>query len=114
MPPINHATYDISMEEISYKMTQDIPLCDGVELICTGEIKQESFLDKRGNILFSPEEKATILNKQMATDKSTNIVQNILKKQFPKIARLQDTIIGKTQVFDIIMDMYIQIPHTVD
>ena len=90
-------------------MTQDIPLCDGVELICTGEIKQES-----GNILFSPEEKATILNKQMVTDKSTNIVQNILKKQFPKIARLQDTIIGKTQVFDIIMDMYIQIPHTAD
>ena len=50
----------------------------------------------------------------MVTDKSTNIVQNILKKQFPKIAGLQDTIIGKTQVFDIIMDMYIQIPHTVD
>ena len=104
------------MKEISYKMTQDIPLCAGVELICTGEstVVGKSFSDKRRNILFSSEEKATILNKQMVTDESTNIVQNILKKQFPKIAGLQDTIIVKTLIFDIIMDMYIQIPHAVD
>ena len=29
LPPINDDTYDISMEEISHKMTQDeVPLCD--------------------------------------------------------------------------------------
>ena len=51
--------------------------------------------------------------KQMLTDESTNIVQNILKKRFPKIAALQDTVIGKTKAFDIIRneERYIQIPH---
>ena len=38
----------------------------------------------------------------MLTDESINIVQNILKKRFPKIAGLQDTVIGKTKAFDII------------
>ena len=38
----------------------------------------------------------------MLTDESINIAQNTLKKSFPKIAGLQDTVIGKTQAFDII------------
>ena len=38
----------------------------------------------------------------MLTDESINIAQNTLKKQFPKIAGLQDTVVGKTQAFDII------------
>ena len=73
----------------------------------------KSFSNKRRNLLFSLEEKATILNKQMLTDESINIAQNILKKQFPKIAVLQDTVIGKTQAFDIIRNEgnYIQILH---
>ena len=99
MPPINDATYDISMEEISHKITQDeVPLCDDTELVCTTESKVvgKSFSNERRNLLFSSKEKATILKKQMLTDESINIAQNILKKQFPKIAGLQDTVIGKT------------------
>ena len=99
MPPINDATYDISMEEISPKMTQDkVPLCDNIELVCTGESKAsgKSFSIKRKNLLFSSEEKATILNTQMLTDESMNIAQNVVKKHFPKIAWLQDTVIGIT------------------
>ena len=83
MPPINDATYDISMEEISHKMTQDeVPLCDDIELVCNGESKVvgKSFSNKRKSLLFSSEEKATILNKQMLTDESIDIAQNILKK----------------------------------
>ena len=55
----------------------------------------------------------TILNKQMLTDKSISIAQNILKNQFPRIARLQDTVIEKTKVFDIIKneEKYMQILH---
>ena len=99
MPPINDATYDISMEEISPKMTQDkVPLCDNIELVCTGEskVRGKSFSIKRKNLLFSSEEKATILNTQMLTDESMNIAQNVVKKHFPKIAWLQDTVIGIT------------------
>ena len=49
----------------------------------------------------------------MLTDKSISIAQNILKNQFPKIARLQDTVIEKTKVFDIIKneEKYMQILH---
>ena len=45
----------------------------------------KSFSNKRRNILFSSEEKATYLNKEMLTDESINIAQNILKKEFPKL-----------------------------
>ena len=85
-------------------MTQDeVPLCDHTELVCTGESKVvgKRFSNKRSNLLFSPEEKATILNKQMLTDESINIAQNILEKQFSKIAGLQDTVIGRTQALDM-------------
>ena len=97
-------------------MTQDeVPLCDHIELVRTGESKVvgKSFSNKRSNLLFSSEEKATILNKQMLTDESINIAQKILKKQFSKNAGLQDTVIGKTQAFDMIRneEKYIQILH---
>ena len=40
LPLIIDVTYDISMEEISHKMTHDeVPLCDYIELVCTGESK---------------------------------------------------------------------------
>ena len=73
----------------------------------------KSFSNKRRNLLFLSEEKATILNKQMLTDKSISIAQNVLKNQFPRIARLQDTVIEKTKVFDIIKneEKYMQILH---
>ena len=69
-------------------MTQDeVPLCDDNELVCTGESKLvgKSFSNKRRNLLFSLEEKATILNKQMLTDESINIAQNILKNSSQKL-----------------------------
>ena len=70
-----------------------------------------SFKDE--HVRFSSSKKANILNKQMLTDESINIAQNILEKQFPKIAGLQDTAIGKTQAFDIIRneEKCIQILH---
>ena len=73
----------------------------------------KSFSNKRTNLLFLSEEKATILNKQMLTDKSISIAQNILKNQFPRIARLHDTVIENTKVFDIIKneEKYMQILH---
>ena len=116
LPPVNDVTYDISMEEISHKMLQDeVPPSDYIELVCTREsiVVAKGFPNKRTNLLFSSEKKATILNKQMLTDESINIVQNILKNRFPKIAGLQDTVIGKTKVFDIIRneERYIQIPQ---
>ena len=85
MPTINDATYYISMEEISHKMNQnEVPLCDNIELVCTGESKVvgKNFSNKRGNLLFFSEEKVNVLKKQMLTDESINIAQNILKKQF--------------------------------
>ena len=116
MPTINDATYYISMEEISHKMNQnEVPLCDNIELVCTGESKVvgKNFSNKRGNLLFFSEEKVNVLKKQMLTDESINIAQNILKKQFSKTAGLQDTVTGKTQAFDIMRneEKYIQILH---
>ena len=66
LPPVNDVTYDISVEDMSHKMTQDeVPLCDDIELVFTGESKVmgKSFSNKRRNISFSSEEKATISNK---------------------------------------------------
>ena len=40
LPPINDVTYDISMEDISHKMTQDeVPLCDDIELVSLEKVK---------------------------------------------------------------------------
>ena len=40
LPPINDVTYDISMEDISHKMTQDeVPLCDDIELVSLKKVK---------------------------------------------------------------------------
>ena len=98
LPPINDTTYDISMEEISHKMTQnEVPFYDDIELVCTEESKTvgKIFSNKIRNLLFSSEEKATILNKQLLTDELINIAQNILKMKFRKIAGFQETVIGK-------------------
>ena len=81
--PINDVTYDISMEEISHKMPQDeVPPSDYIEQVCTGEsiVVAKSFSNKRTDLLFSSEKKATILNEQMLTDESINIVQNYFKQ----------------------------------
>ena len=62
---------------------------------------------------FSKEGECTILGKQMLSDKSINIAQSLLLKQFPKICGFQDTVIGKLQEFDTIPTEknYIQILH---
>ena len=38
----------------------------------------------------------------MLSDESINLAQKLLKEQFPEISGFQDTVIGKTQSFDII------------
>ena len=63
LPPINNVAYDISMEEISQKMTQDkVPPCVDIKLVCIEESKVmgKSFSNKRRDLLFSSEEKAAI------------------------------------------------------
>ena len=63
LPPINNVTYDISMEKISQKMTQDkVPPCVDIKLVCIEESKVmgKSFSNKRRDLLFSSEEKAAI------------------------------------------------------
>ena len=49
----------------------------------------------------------------MLTDESINIAQSLLSKQFPKICRFQDAVIGKLQEFEVILTEknYIQIIH---
>ena len=68
---------------------------------------------KKRKLIFSIEEKDTILNKHMLTDESINIAQNLLKQQFPQIHGFQDTVIGKTQCFDVIgsKSKFVQILH---
>ena len=38
----------------------------------------------------------------MLSDESINLAQNLLKEQFPELSGFQDTVIGKTQSFDIV------------
>ena len=40
--------------------------------------------------------------RNMVSEESINLAKNLLKKQFPKISRFQETVIGKAQSFDII------------
>ncbi|XP_057297093.1 uncharacterized protein LOC130625987 [Hydractinia symbiolongicarpus] len=70
-------------------------------------------LPKRRKLLFSKEERSAIVNKQMLTDESINIAQSLLVSQFPTIGGFQDTVVGKTQSFDIVKyeENYIQLLH---
>ena len=49
----------------------------------------------------------------MLSDESINLAQNLLKEQFPEISGFQDTVIGKTQSFDIVEtdENFIQLLH---
>ena len=108
-PPLGNERYDIHMVESDEKNSEE-------EVVITAEVKApvDQPPKKRRKLVFSIEEKSTIANKQMLTDESVNIAQNLLKMQFPHIGGLQDTVIGKTQAFDIIKsdEKYIQILHS--
>ena len=51
--------------------------------------------------------------RNMLSDESINLAQNLLKEQFPEISRFQDTVIGKAQSFDIVKtdENFIQLLH---
>ena len=40
--------------------------------------------------------------RNMLFNESINLAQNLLKEQFPELSGFQDTVIGKTQSFDIV------------
>lgn len=54
-----------------------------------------------------------MLQKHMLSDESINLEQNLLKEQFSKISVFQDTVIGKTQSFNIneTNENFIQLSH---
>ena len=64
-------------------------------------------------LIFSIQEKCNILQSKMLTDKSINLAQKRLAKQFPGISGLMDTCLGKLHQFGIIpVDKpYIQLLH---
>ena len=51
--------------------------------------------------------------RNMLSDESINLAQNLLKEQFPELSGFQDTVIGKTQSFDIVKTdgNFIQLLH---
>ena len=62
-------------------------------------LKVSGEIIKKRKMNFS-EEECTILGQQMFTDGWINVVQGLLSKQFPKISRFQDTVIGKNYLAD--------------
>ena len=65
------------------------------------------------DLKFTNEERNMMLQKHMLSDESINLEQNLLKEQFPKISVFQDTVIGKTQSFNIneMNENFIQLSH---
>ena len=65
------------------------------------------------DLKFTNEERNMMLQKHMLSDESINLEQNLLKEQFPKISVFQDTVIGKTQSFNIneTNENFIQLSH---
>ena len=90
-------------------------ICDSTDDIQITNVLPPSVNDippmKRRKLILSNEEKQTILNGDMLTDESVNIAQNILSDQFPGFGGFQDTVIGKTQAFDVVKSAE---PYTVN
>ena len=65
------------------------------------------------DLKFTNEERNMMLQKHLLSDESINLEQNLLKEQFPKISVFQDTVIGKTQSFNIneTNENFIQLSH---
>ena len=83
------------------------------EVVITGTVEAHGIIRKRRKLNFSKEEKDAIIGKEMLSDESINIAQNLLKQQFPNLNGLVDTSVGKCQEFDIIpaKQRYVQILH---
>ena len=86
---------------------------NGDEVMVVKELKGTGPAKKQRNLKFSEYEKDIIQNGEMLIDESINIAQNLLKEQFPHFAGLYDTLLGKTQEFDVIPSdqPFIQILH---
>ena len=69
---------------------------------------------KLRKLVFSEQEKESILSQQMLTDESINLAQNLLSQQFPDVDGLMDTVLGKINGFDIVKTSrrFSQILHT--
>ena len=79
----------------------------------TKEVPTSEKINVNKNLKFTNEERNIVLQKHMLSAESINLAQNLLKEQFPKISGFQDTVIGKTQSFDIVMtnENFIQLLH---
>ena len=68
----------------------------------TKQLPASGKINVNRNLKFTNEERNIILQKHMLSDESINSAQNLLKEQFPDISGFQDTMMGKTQSFDIV------------
>ena len=83
------------------------------DILITEEVPASGKITVSRNLKFTNEERNILLQEHMLSDESINLAQNLLKEQFPKISGFQDTVIGKTQSFDIVMtnENFIQLLH---
>ena len=83
------------------------------------EVLETNFVPPSGKpklqrkLIYSIQEKCSILQGKMLTDESISLAQKLLAKQFPGISGLMDTCLGKLHQFGIIpVDKpYIQLLH---
>ena len=83
------------------------------DILITEEVPASGKITVNRNLKFTNEERNILLQERMLSDESINLAQNLLKEQFPKISGFQDTVIGKTQSFDIVItnENFIQLLH---
>ena len=83
------------------------------DILITEEVPASGKITVSRNLKFTNEERNILLQEHMLSDESINLAQNLLKEQFPKISGFQNTVIGKTQSFDIVMtnENFIQLLH---
>ena len=83
------------------------------DVAITGYVEASGPTKKKRKLCFSKEEEDVIDQREMLSDESINVAQNLLSSQFPEIKGLQDTVLGKLQEFDVINKdkSYIQILH---
>ena len=131
--PVDYASYDIQMHDglkewseqekveerkertnkETTKTKRPLKEDDEEEVVITGTVEAHGVIKKRRKLDLSKEEKDAIIGKEMLSDESINIAQNLLKQQFPNLNGLVDTSVGKCQEFDIIpaKQRYVQILH---
>ena len=93
--------------------TADDSLCEEEEVVIIKVKPAGGKIVTQRKLIFNKEERDTIMNKHMLSDEAINLAQNLLKAQFPEITGFQDTVVGKTQSYDIIRkeENFIQLLH---